>query len=117
MGTVSDWRGDWWEQCNPSDEFMSGQVPPFAAVLVIAHPPVGQGMVSLMTQTVIPHWLPACKHRQLCLMGRKHSCQGLNPALQVNTSAFPCAPPVCPLIEHFTLICTDEKEHCPFNKH
>lgn len=45
MGTVSDWRGDWWEQCNPSDEFMSGQVPPFAAVLVIAHPPVGQGMV------------------------------------------------------------------------
>lgn len=57
---------------------------------------------------IIPVQLPACKPHQLCLMRQKHSCGGLHPALHFCPSAFPYAPPGCPLNEHLTCICTEE---------
>lgn len=38
---------------------------------------------------MIPRWLPAWKHRQVCLMGQKYSCQWLNPICRWTWVLFP----------------------------
>lgn len=60
-----------------------------------------------MTQAMIPNWLPAWKHGQVCLIPETQ-LQANEPHPQVNTS-FPRVPPGCPVIELFAFICAEER--------